>query len=561
MLRQAKFAIAVGVGLGLGLPHWAPAQADGIAGAYLAGRTASIASDYAEAARYFARALMRDRDNIVLMESTALSLLNMGDVDKALPVARRLFEGQPNNQVAALVLAADALGPDGKPDAELPPIGPAADGLLQAWRALDRGESEAAFAAFDAMIEDDRLGAFATYHKAMALAQVGDFEGADALLSQNGGQAAFLTRRGAVAHAQIMSQLGRFDQARALIEETLGTDDPRLQTLLADLAENRPVPFNVTLTPRDGYAEVFYTVAMALSGQTAEGFTLLYARVAQHIAPGHVDAILMVAELLEELEQFDLANEAYDQVPRDTPAFLTAEIGRANVLIADDKADAAIEVLRQLAETHGDVGFVHTALGDALRRMERFEESANAYDAAIDAIEVESPRDWVLYYARGISHERIDDWDGAEADLRKALELNPGQPLVLNYLGYSFLELGRNFDEAMQMIEEAVAARPDSGYITDSLAWGLYRLGRFDEAVEPMERAAELEPLDPIINDHLGDVYWAVGRELEAEFQWRRALSFDPEPDEAKRIRRKLEVGLDVVLEEEGGDPIDVARD
>jgi len=121
-------------------------------------------------------------------------------------------------------------------------------------------------------------------------------------------------------------------------------------------------------------------------------------------------------------------------------------------------------------------------------------------------------------------------------------------------------------DEALGMIERAVAARPDSGYIVDSLGWVLFRLGRYDEAVAPMERATELMAIDPIVNDHLGDVYWSVGRFLEAEFQWKRALSFvafgdasqEADPD---RIRRKLEVGLDQVLEEEGVEPLRLADD
>lgn len=106
------------------------------------------------------------------------------------------------------------------------------------------------------------------------------------------------------------------------------------------------------------------------------------------------------------------------------------------------------------------------------------------------------------------------------------------------------------------MIKRAVAREPGSGYIIDSLAWAYFRLGRYEEAVEPMERASVLEPVDPIVTDHLGDVYWAVGRKLEARFQWHRALSFDPEEKEAKRIRRKLEVGLDTVLAEEGAKPL-----
>ena len=157
----------------------------------------------------------------------------------------------------------------------------------------------------------------------------------------------------------------------------------------------------------------------------------------------------------------------------------------------------------------------------------------------------------------GISHERLKNWDNAEADFRRALDLNPDQPQVLNYLGYSLVERREKLDEALDMIERAVAARPDSGYIVDSLGWVLFRLGRYDEAVEHMENAGELMPVDPVVNDHLGDVYWAVGRAREAEFQWKRGAvlhrprrhGWRSRPD---RIRRKLEIGLDAVLAKKG---------
>ena len=116
------------------------------------------------------------------------------------------------------------------------------------------------------------------------------------------------------------------------------------------------------------------------------------------------------------------------------------------------------------------------------------------------------------------------------------------------------------------MIERAVAAEPGSGYIVDSLGWVLFKLGRYEEAVEHLERAAELMPIDPVVNDHLGDSYWAVGRRTEAQFMWRRALSFVDyenvsEDADADRIRRKLEVGLDQLLEEEGVDPLNMVTD
>jgi len=217
------------------------------------------------------------------------------------------------------------------------------------------------------------------------------------------------------------------------------------------------------------------------------------------------------------------------------------------------------EHFEEEAEAHPERRMVLVALGDMLRTEERFDAAADAYDRAIALFTQDAAEQWIVYFARGIAHEREDRWPLAEADFRKALELNPGQPSVLNYLGYSWIDMGENLDEALAMIEQAVAARPDSGHIVDSLGWGLYRLGRYEEAVVHMERAAELLPVDPIVNDHLGDVYWAVGRRTEARFQWHRALSFAPEPEDEARIRRKLDVGLDAVLAEEGAPPLQMA--
>ena len=217
--------------------------------------------------------------------------------------------------------------------------------------------------------------------------------------------------------------------------------------------------------------------------------------------------------------------------------------------------------MQQLAKARPKVAVVWSTLGDILRRQERFSEAAAAYDRAIADLPTEQPGQWVVYYTRGICHEREKDWAAAEADFRKALELSPNQPQVLNYMGYSFLEMNTNLDEALSMIERAVAAKPEDGYIVDSLGWALYRMGRYEEAVARMEKAVELMPVDSIVNDHLGDVYWAVGRQREAEFQWKRALSFEPESEEdATRIRRKLEVGLDAVLAEEGAEPLAVSK-
>lgn len=567
-LARNATTVAAGIVLVCGLGLSGPAGADsGNSGAYLAAHVAVAENDFRAAADYFTRALTLDPRNPYLLESTVMADVAEGDVTTAIPVARAMHEFAPQSQVGALVALVDD-AKQGQYDALLAaldgdvPVGPLIGALFRAWSELGRGRMSEATTAFDAAADIDGMQAFALYHKALALASVGDFEGADAIFASPETEAVRATRRGVLAHAEILSQLERDQDAVALIDLAFGGDlDPALADMRARLVAGETLPFTIVTAPGDGFAEVLYTLAGALSTGNPDIFTLIYARLGEYLRPDHVDAILLTAGLLENMQQYDLANAVYNRIPRDDPSFHMAELGRAQALMSAGKAEAAIEVLEQLTKSHGDLPDVWIALGDTLRQSERFDEAARAYDEAIARFTGDDEAQWSVYYARGISLERVKNWDKAEPDFRKALALRPDQPQVLNYLGYSFLEMNTNLDEALSMIERAVAARPDDGYIVDSLAWALYRLGRYQEAVEPMEKAIELMPVDSLVNDHLGDIYWAVGRKREAEFQWRRALSFEPETEaDATRIRRKLEVGLDKVLAEEGAAPLAVTQ-
>ena len=162
-------------------------------------------------------------------------------------------------------------------------------------------------------------------------------------------------------------------------------------------------------------------------------------------------------------------------------------------------------------------------------------------------------------------HDRLGNWQLGLRDFDRALLLSPNQFQVLNYVGYSLVERGERLEEALSMIERAVAAQPKAGHIIDSLGWAQFRLGYYSDAVVHMERAVELMATDPVVNNHLGDVYWAVGRKTEARFQWRRALSFVTDATGAEtinpmRTQRKLKIGLDAVLVEEGAPPLKVAN-
>ncbi|MEQ9326199.1 MAG: tetratricopeptide repeat protein, partial [Rhodospirillales bacterium] len=206
--------------------------------------------------------------------------------------------------------------------------------------------------------------------------------------------------------------------------------------------------------------------------------------------------------------------------------------------------DASVAEFERMAQANPAVPEPLIALGNVMRGAERFSEAAEVLDRAVERLGEPRTDHWRVYYSRGIAFERSKQWDRAEKDFLKALDLEPEQPYVLNYLGYSWVDQGIHLERATEMIQQAVKLRPNDGAIVDSLGWALYRVGDFDGAVKQLERAVELMPHDPTINDHLGDAYWQVGRRHEARFQWQRALSLEPESDLVEIIEGKLKEGL-----------------
>lgn len=536
------------------------ASASSLSGAYLAAMQADFSDDYRVSAEYYDRTLAADPDNFALMQNALVARVAIGDMAAAGPLAEKLAAAQPDSQLAALVRLAVALQADDFDKAEqvlttnAKVFNPLLAGLVSGWIEVGRENFPAATAKFDAMRANEAVAAYGQYHKALALAMAGDFVSAEKIFAGGDNGPLHLTRSALIAHAEILAQIGREQDAVAMLNQAIdgGFPDATLISLRDRLASGQEVVFDQVTEAKDGAAEAYLTLAEALNTDQTERVALLHARLAAFIRPNLIEADLLAAELLENDQQYGLATEVLAAVPKDSPWHVTAEIRRANTERDSGDPAAGIATLVALAESNGDQIEVQSALGDAYRANEQFPEAVAAYTRAIDLITTPQRIHWVLYYTRGVANERAGQWDAAQADLREALKLYPDQPLVLNYLGYSLLEQGTDYDEALDMIQRAVKGQPDDGYITDSLGWAYYRLGRYQDAVAPMLRAVELTPDDPVINDHLGDVLWMVGRKREADFQWHRALSFGPAEDlDMDRIRRKLDVGLDQVRSEE----------
>lgn len=543
------------------------AGAQGFAGPYMAAEHAAARGDIVAAADYYSRALARDGTNAELVGRAMAHQLAAGRHPQAVALAGTLSELSPDQHLAVLVMAADALR-SGAPERAMVALPQANDDIpfvgriLGAWARFERGDAQAALDALAKLEGEGAAGPagamIAAYHMALIEAARGDDTAARTAIERAAGHAGANDPRLVQVRAGILARLGERDAAAEAVATVLdrGIGAPQLEDLARRLAAG-DAPAPVVSDGPSGAAEALMGVARHLTRGTNWMVGIAYARLATYLAPDFVDAHMLIGDTLFAREQYELAIAAYEAVPDGTPEAIEARIGRANSMAGADRLGEAVAALRGLTARHPASIDAHSALGDVLRRNERFAEAATAYDGAIALIEEAERRHWPLYYQRGISHERSDQWPKAEADFLTALELEPDQPLVLNYLGYSWVDMGMHLDRAQKMIEKAVDQRPEDGYIVDSLGWVLYRLGDFEGAERQLGRAVELSPVDPVINDHYGDALWMVGRKVEAEFQWRRALSFDPDTETAERIRRKLEVGLDRVqaAEAEAGTP------
>jgi Flp pilus assembly protein TadD len=347
------------------------------------------------------------------------------------------------------------------------------------------------------------------------------------------------------AYASMLARQGRRDAAIEIVRRQLA--DRGEQPVFADLVallERGGSPKPPFADAAGGMADALLGIAEALHQEQGNRMAVVYARLAMFARPDLAEAALLIGDMMAEQDNHDAAIAAYQAVAPASPLWHLAELRRARALYDMERQDEAFQLLEQLAATDPERIDALVQLGDLLRRDERYNESEDAYSRAVERIGEPKPEHWTLFYARGIAYERTEQWPEAEKDFLHALELEPEQPFVLNYLGYSWVDMGRHLDRAKGMLYRAVELRPDDGFIVDSLGWVHYRLGEYDDAVEQLERAVELEPGDPVINDHLGDAYWRVGRHREARYQWRRALSLEPEEGTVAAIQEKLRQGL-----------------
>ena len=525
-------------------------------GDYLAGLIAQNRDDLYSAAEFMLRALKADPENPRLLKNAFTLVAAEGRHAEAVRLARRVIALEPEDSGANLVLTVDAIERGDLAVAvatlgAMPGHGLAimARPLLASWIALETDGIEAATAALHPLSETRGLGALYNLHLGLLNDRAGRTEASDRALAAALESAPSRSLRLTWLIGNYYERQGKPAEARKVYREYLdgGGDATLLQGALARTAEGQgsPAPAASLRSSKAGVAEALFNLASLLSQERAEQTALVYLQMALRLRPAFAMAQILHGEILQSQDRGKQAIETYRKIDPASPFAWTARMRIADELDRLERGEEAIAELEALAGERPDAFQPLFRMANILRAKERFADAVVAYDRASERLGDIEPRHWTFFYFRGIALERSKDWPRAEADFLKALDLEPEQPYVMNYLAYSWVEQKAHLDEAQDMLIRAVELRPNDGFIVDSLGWVYYRLENFEKAVEYLEKAVELRPQDPVINDHLGDAYWQVGRKQEARFQWRRALSLEPEEDQVPTIEAKIEDGLE----------------
>jgi tetratricopeptide (TPR) repeat protein len=551
-------AAVVGIALALSLSSALAAQLQGqdllpetASGSYLAARHAGEERDTTAEAAYYMNVLKLDPKNPDLLSRAFLSVLTDGDVDGASKLADRLLAVDHTDRVSRLVLGVRdlkqkhyGLARDEFSQSVRGPVTDLTATLLEGWALSGQGDARTAVDTIDKLSGPDWYGIFKDLHAGLIFDAAGDKKDAGPRY-ESAYKADPTALRTVEAYGRFLSRTGSKDDALKIYQDFSKElpDHPLITEEMKAISDGDKLPSFVD-TPQAGAAEALYGLGASIGRRGGEDLALIYLQLALYLEPTHAMALLSLGDLYEDLKKPDLAISAYERVPASSPLSRNAAIQMAVDLDALDRTDEAKAKLQQVIADHPKDAEAIIELGNIQRGRKDFAACADTYGKAIDTVPNPEKSNWVMFYFRGICYERSHQWPLAEADMKKALELYPDQPLVLNYLGYSWVDQGLHLDAGMDMIRKAVEQRPDDGYIVDSLGWAYFKTGNYDDAVKNLERAVELKPEDPTINDHLGDAYWRVGRTLEAHFQWSHAKDLNPEPEDLPKIEAKLKDGL-----------------
>ena len=524
-------------------------------GSYIAGQFAEKEGDFRNASYYYIDLISRgETESEIIKRSIIYSALS-GNFEVATAISRKIDDLELNYPIANLIIFAEAI--KNKENDKIveeferhknffPAI---FRNVAEFWILIIKNEKDKAFKLLNSLsINNEAQMQIINYNQLLAYIYFNEYEQAKTLYENLDFSDFLFDSDSALALLEYFRKDKESKVFKSILNKVRSASDNSyyILALMDDLSSGEEIN-SIRINPYKQIAEVFFRWSQSVQLQGKNGINKpFYLSLANYADPTSSFLKFKTATVLSDTENYGLSKEILDSFSNEDVFYMDSIVERTYAIEQQDNDESALEYIERFISN----GFKNARLlktyGSLQRSQRLYKESIKSYTGAIEAAKREKYTEavWPILFLRGISFERSKNWDLAEADFISALELSPDQPQVLNYMGYSLLERKEKLDQAMRMILLAAEKAPDSYHIIDSLGWAYYRTGDFEQALLYLERAMELESTDPIVNDHLGDVLWMLGRKREAKFQWKKSLSFKPEPVDQKNTEDKLAFGL-----------------
>ena len=524
-------------------------------GSYIAGQFAEKERDFRNASYYYIDLISRgETEREIIKRSIIYSALS-GNFEVATAISRKIDDLELNYPIANLIIFAEAI--KNKENQKIveefeqhknffPAI---FRNVAEFWILIINNEKDKAFRLLNSLsINNEAQMQIINYNQLLAYVYFNEYEQAETLYENLDFSDFLFDSDSALALLEYFQKDKESKVFKSILNKVRSASDNSyyILALMEELSSGEEIN-SIRIDPYKQIAEVFFRWSQSVQLQGKNGINKpFYLSLANYADPTSSFLKFKTATVLSDTENYGLSKEILDNFSKEDVFYMDSIVERTYAIEQQDNDESALEYIEKFISD----GFKNARLlktyGSLQRSQRLYNEAIKSYTRAIEEAKREQYTEaiWPILFLRGISFERSKNWGLAEADFISALELSPNQPQILNYMGYSLLERKEKLDQAMRMILMAAEKAPDSYHIIDSLGWAYYKTGDFEKALLYLERAMELESTDPIVNDHLGDVLWMLGRKREAKFQWKKSLSFKPEPVDQKKTEDKLAFGL-----------------
>ncbi len=519
------------------------------AGLVLAAHYATSMQEMERASGYYTRAIDKYPGDDIIRTQSFITHISAGEITRALPIAPELL-GQNNAEsvIAWITLIADAIKAEDVERiaywlAQKPKVHAGLNliPVLQGWNLFLTDADETANFLQSALY-DGKLGGIINFQIALIFEAMGNISEAKKAFMRGVWAGGMEHQAFAVHYGAFLERIGETENAHAIYRAFLrNKNDIHIQNALdmGDSKDERAAE-EWTLTAYKGLAWGLYALAEAMRDGGHTGLAVAYLQIALYLDPRITAAHMLHAQILETYEKWDQAAHIYGKVEEGNIYAHSAHVAQANMLEKAGQYETSITMFKKLKKQFPQDLEIVLSLANVYRMNKDCTNAEPLYDDIIEKLEAENRNIWTPYMLRGLCRDLLGRWEAAEQDFIKAVALSNETPVVLNALGYVWVDRGKNLQEAFAMIEQAVEKEPDNGYFIDSLGWAFYRMGDFENAVMHLERASSLEPLMAIISSHLGDALWHSNRKVEARYQWHKALAFEPDDKLRTELEQKL---------------------